>query len=554
MNAPTATSSSARALPRPLHLAVWGEGRTFELELDPSVPATIGRDEHAAITLESPLVSRRHAQVVMQGDQILLTDLSANGTLVGDDLIRHATAPVPAGTPVRVGPFWLQFTAPEAEHGTVDEAEAAPVAPRSTRDVSSAVRREIHRRLLEHLDLAKLERSRMNPHMMRAKVRLALQAIMPDVVHLLPAGVEAAALIEELTHEAVGLGPLEDLLADDQVTEIMVVDPQTVYVERGGRITRTECRFTDEESARAILERIVTPLGRRIDESAPMLDARLSDGSRVNAVISPVALRGACITIRKFSRSPYTSNDLIRFGSLTERMSRFLDRCVRARKNMLIAGGTGSGKTTLLNVLSASIPEDERIVTIEDSAELQLVQSHVVSLEARPPNMEGKGAIAIRDLVKNAMRMRPDRVIVGECRGGEALDMLQAMTTGHDGSMTTTHANSPREALKRIETLALMSGVDLPSHAIRQQISLAVSVLVQQSRFADGSRRITSISEVVGMQDDGDIEVREIFGFRRTGTGPDGKVVGEFHATGYLPSFLDEFIAKGMFGEGEVFL
>jgi pilus assembly protein CpaF len=360
--------------------------------------------------------------------------------------------------------------------------------------------------------------------------------------------------MDELTHEAVGLGPLEELLADEKITEIMVVDPQTIYIERAGRITRTNSRFTDEESARAILERIVTPLGRRIDESAPMLDARLADGSRVNAVISPIALRGACITIRKFSRSPYSSKDLIGFGSMTERMAAFLDRCVRARKNMLISGGTGSGKTTLLNVLSASIPEEERIVTIEDSAELQLIQSHVVSLEARPSNMEGKGAVAIRDLVKNAMRMRPDRVIVGECRGGEALDMLQAMTTGHDGSMTTTHANSPREALKRIETLALMSGVELPSAAIRQQISLAVSVLVQQSRFADGSRRITSVSEVVGMQDDGDIEVREIFGFRRTGTGPDGKVLGEFHATGYLPSFLDEFIAKGLFGEGEVFL
>jgi len=334
----------------------------------------------------------------------------------------------------------------------------------------------------------------------------------------------------------------------------MVVDPHTIYIERGGRIELTSSRFTDEESARAILERIVTPLGRRIDESAPLLDARLQDGSRVNAVISPVALRGACITIRKFSRKPYTAEDLIRFGSITERMARFLERCVRARKNMLVAGGTGSGKTTLLNVLSSNIPEEERIVTIEDSAELQLVQSHVVGLEARPPNMEGRGAIAIRDLVKNAMRMRPDRVIVGECRGGEALDMLQAMSTGHDGSMTTTHANSPHEALKRIETLALMSGVDLPSQAIRQQISLAVHVLVQQTRFADGSRRVTSIAEVVGMQDDGDIEVREIFGFRRTGTRTDGKVDGEFYASGYMPSFLDEFIAKGLFADGEVFL
>ncbi|HWM87272.1 MAG TPA: ATPase, T2SS/T4P/T4SS family [Kofleriaceae bacterium] len=539
------TTTAAHQKP-PVRLVVWGEGGSSEVEFDPGAGATIGRDELCTVPLESPLVSRRHATVRMQGEQILLTDSSANGTLVGDQLIRNATCPVPVGTPVRVGPFLLRFEPTESGE--------APARNASTRDVSSAVRREIHKRLLEHLDLAKLERSRMNPHMMRAKVRIALQAITPEVIHLLPAGVDVDALIEELTHEAVGLGPLEDLLADEKVTEIMVVDPHTVYVERSGRISLTSCRFTDEESARAILERIVTPLGRRIDESAPMLDARLPDGSRVNAVISPVALRGACITIRKFSRTPYSADDLIRFGSLTERMARFLDRCVRSRKNMLIAGGTGSGKTTLLNVLSSSIPEDERVVTIEDSAELQLNQSHVVSLEARPPNMEGRGAIAIRDLVRNAMRMRPDRVIVGECRGGEALDMLQAMTTGHDGSMTTTHANSPHEALKRIETLSLMSGIDLPSHAIRQQIALGINVLVQQTRFADGTRRVTSIAEVVGMQDDGDIEVREIFGFRRTGTDGDGRVAGEYHATGYLPSFLDEFISKGLFEDGEVFL
>jgi pilus assembly protein CpaF len=545
-------TAPAAGVTTPIRLVIWGEAGSSELEFDPRAGVTIGRDELCTVALDSPLVSRRHASISMHGGQIMLTDSSANGTFVGEQLVRRATCPVPADTPVRVGPYWLRFETPaEAAEPVAGET---PRPAHSTRDVSSNVRREIHRRLLEHLDLAKLERSRMNPHMMRAKVRLALQAITPNVVHLLPAGVDVEALIEELTHEAVGLGPLEDLLADDQVTEIMVVDPQTVYVERAGRISLTQCRFTDEESARAILERIVTPLGRRIDESAPMLDARLRDGSRVNAVISPVALRGACITIRKFSRTPYTARDLMKFGSITERMSRFLDRCVRARKNMLIAGGTGSGKTTLLNVLSSSIPEDERIVTIEDSAELQLNQSHVVSMEARPPNMEGRGAITIRDLVKNAMRMRPDRVIVGECRGGEALDMLQAMSTGHDGSMTTTHANSPREALKRIETLSLMSGVDLPSQAIRQQIALAINVLVQQTRFADGSRRVTSIAEVVGMQDDGDIEVREIFGFRRTGTGSDGKIAGEFFATGYLPSFLDEFIAKGMYTDGEVYL
>src|SRR5690606_11232273 len=274
-------------------------------------------------------------------------------------------------------------------------------------------------------------------------------------------------------------------------------------------------------------------------------DARLRDGSRVNAVIPPLAVRGTSITIRKFSARPLTADDLIRFGSLTGRMARFLERSVRVRKNIVVTGGTGSGKTTLLNVLSAAIPADERIVTIEDSAELRLMQPHVVPLEARPPNMEGRGEVTIRQLVKNAMRMRPDRIVVGECRGGEALDMLQAMNTGHDGSMTTLHANSPREALGRLETLALMAGVDPPARAIRKQIADSVHLLVHQNRFADGTRRITSIAEVVGL-DEEELIVREIFGFQRTGTEKAGGVIGEFHATGYLPSYLHELVVHGL--------
>jgi pilus assembly protein CpaF len=296
------------------------------------------------------------------------------------------------------------------------------------------------------------------------------------------------------------------------------------------------------------------PLGRRIDESSPMLDARLRDGSRVNAVIRPVAMRGTSITIRKFAEQPFTTDDLVRFDTLNQRMVRFLERSVLVRKNILVAGGTGSGKTTLLNVLSASIPSEERIVTIEDSAELRLGQPHVVGMESRPPNMEGRGEITIRDLVRNAVRMRPDRIIVGEVRGGEALDMLQAMNTGHDGSMTTTHANSPREAVKRVETLALMAGLDLPSRAIREQIANAIHLLVHQSRFADGSRRVTSISEVIGIDDDGEIEVREIFGFRRTGTDANGRVLGEFYATGFLQTYLADFVTRGLIGEGEQYL
>jgi pilus assembly protein CpaF len=429
------------------------------------------------------------------------------------------------------------------------------VAERSgTADVPVAVRREIHRRLIDQLDLVRLDRNRMNDHLLRAKVRVALQQITEQLAGSLPIGTDAQQLINELADEALGLGPLEQLLADERVTEIMVVDARTVYIERGGQIELTPLRFTDDDALRAVVERIVMPLGRRIDESSPLVDARLKDGSRVNAIIPPLALRGTSITIRKFSRRPFTVEDLLNFGTLTEPMARFLHRTVRARKNILISGGTGSGKTTLLNVLSASIPARERVVTIEDAAELRLGQPHVVPLEARPPNMEGRGEVTIRDLVRNAMRMRPDRIVVGECRGGEALDMLQAMNTGHEGTMTTTHANSPEEALKRIETLALMAGVDLPARAIREQIGLGLHLLVHQARLADGSRRVTSISELLGLRDDGLLEIREIFGFRRTGTGPGGRIEGEFYATGHLPTYLGEFITQGLIGPGEPFL
>jgi pilus assembly protein CpaF len=332
------------------------------------------------------------------------------------------------------------------------------------------------------------------------------------------------------------------------------VDPESIYVEQKGRLTLSEAKFTDDERVRAIIERIVTPLGRRIDESSPIVDARLRDGSRVNAVIRPLALRGSAITIRKFSKTPLTLQKLIQFGALTEEMARFLTRSVKAKRNIVIAGGTGSGKTTLLNVLSAAIPSDERIVTIEDAAELQLSQPHIVSLETRPANMEGKGEYTIRDLVKNALRMRPDRIVVGECRGGEALDMLQAMNTGHDGSLTTTHANSPHEAIGRLETLVLMSGLELPVRAIREQIAGAVHILVQQSRLSDGSRKVTSITEVTGVNEEGEVEMVPIFQFIRTGTKSDGRVEGEYRATGFLPTFLEQFLLMGLVKQGERYL
>ena len=430
----------------------------------------------------------------------------------------------------------------------------APPPEAAAGESESALRREIHAKLLENLDLAKMDAAKIDDPSMRPRVLTALRRIVQQLDARIAPTVNRDMLIGELADEALGLGPLERFIADATISEIMVVDPNTIYVEQGGKLIRADARFTDDERVRAVIERIVTPLGRRIDESSPLVDARLKDGSRVNAVIRPLALKGSCITIRKFAKTPLTVDKLIGFGALTEQMARFLTRSVICKKNVIISGGTGSGKTTLLNVLSSAIPDDERIVTIEDAAELQLTQPHVVSLETKPANMEGRGEYTIRDLVRNALRMRPDRIVVGECRGGEALDMLQAMNTGHDGSLTTTHANSPSEAIARIETLVLMGGVELPSRAIREQIASSIHLVVQQSRFSDGSRRIAAVSEVSGIDEHGQIEIRPIFEFVRTGTGPTGKVLGEHRATGYLPSYLDAFIIAGLVRRGEPYL
>ena len=459
--------------------------------------------------------------------------------------------PPPAAPSRSQGPLATMTRPPEAAGRPTIPAPPPEVAAGES---ESQLRREIHAKLLENLDLAKLDAAKLDDPSMRPRVLTALRRIVQQLDARIPPTITRDVLIGVLADEALGLGPLERFLADATISEIMVVDPSTIYVEQSGKLVRADARFTDDERVRAVIERIVTPLGRRIDESSPLVDARLKDGSRVNAVIKPLALKGSCITIRKFAKTPLTLDKLIGFGALTEQMGRFLTRAVICKKNVLISGGTGSGKTTLLNILSSAIPADERIVTIEDAAELQLKQPHVVSLETRPANMEGRGEYTIRDLVRNALRMRPDRIVVGECRGGEALDMLQAMNTGHDGSLTTTHANSPAEAIARIETLVLMGGVELPSRAIREQIAASIHLVVQQSRLSDGTRRISAVSEVSGIDEAGQIEMRAIFEFVRTGTGPTGKVLGEHRATGYLPSFLDAFIVAGLVRRGEPYL
>jgi pilus assembly protein CpaF len=524
---------------------------TVRCERPVGLSFTVGRGASNDVRLEAPEVAERHARFESTDDGLFLVPLSPRGIFLAGRELRKRTA-IDAHDLIRIGPFQIRLQTSLAESEPVPSpATAQPATPVA---VPVALRRRIHRALVEHLDLVRLERNRMNDHMLRAKVTLALRDLVQVHRPEMPVGADAEQLVEELTHEAIGYGPLEELLADAAITEIMVVDPETIYVERGRNIERTTSRFTDEESVRAVLERIVTPLGRRIDESSPMLDARLPDGSRVNAIIRPLALRGTCITIRKFPSRPLEMNDLVTFGSLNPRIARFLQRSVAARKNILVSGGTGSGKTTLLNVLSAAISGRERIVTIEDSAELRLMQPHVVSLEGRPPNMEGRGEVTIRDLVRNAMRMRPDRIVVGECRGGEALDMLQAMNTGHAGSMTTTHANSPVEALKRIETLALMAGLDVPSRALREQIAVSLDLIVQQEHLSDGTRKVISVAEVVGLADDGQIETREVFGWRRLSTAEDGSVHGEFYASGYLPTYLGEFLTHGLVAPGEEIL
>lgn len=360
-------------------------------------------------------------------------------------------------------------------------------------------------------------------------------------------------VFNEILDEMTGFGPIQPLLDDPDVTEVMVNGPKKVFIEKGGKLTKTGVTFDDDDHVERIIDRIILPLGRRVDVDSPTVDARLPDGSRVNAIIRPVAIDGPSITIRKFKKDKLSMDQLVAFGSLTKNMAEFLRACVLAHLNVVISGGTGSGKTTLLNVLSGFIQEEERIVTIEDAAELQLQQEHVVRLETKVANTDGKGSVTIRDLVRNSLRMRPDRIVVGECRGGEALDMLQAMNTGHDGSLTTLHANTPRDALSRLETMVLMSGMDLPLKVVRQQISAAVDLIVQQSRLKDGARKVTAITEVVGMEGD-TVVMTDIFKFEQTGVGPGGKILGELKPTGIRPIFGPKLEAAGFKLGAELFM
>jgi pilus assembly protein CpaF len=404
----------------------------------------------------------------------------------------------------------------------------------------SQLRSKVHSRLVEELagntDTAPPE-----------QVRQRIAELVNEVVaesSLTMTRQDKQRVVEVVIHDVLGLGPLEDLLSNEEITEIMINGPNQVYVEQKGKLTLSPTTFESNDQLMQVIDRIVSSIGRRVDESSPMVDARLKDGSRVNVIIPPLALRGPTVTIRKFAKEALTIDDLVKYGSVTEDMVTFMRACVRARLNVVVSGGTGSGKTTTLNILSAFIPEDERIVTIEDAAELQLKQEHVVTLETRPANVEGRGRVTIRDLVINSLRMRPDRIVIGECRGGEALDMLQAMNTGHDGSLTTLHANNPKECIGRLETLVLMAGAELPSRAIREQIGSAINIIVQQSRLRDGTRKIVSVTEVLGC-DGEQVHLQEIFHFKQTGVDEEGRVLGTLQPTGVVPHFLAHLVSEG---------
>lgn len=430
------------------------------------------------------------------------------------------------------------------QSGPGGRSSSAPMDP------WTAMKLRIHKGLVEQMDLKKMNIDTTDPKqraVLREKTQKTVLDILgtEDTAALLTSRELKAQIIKEVLDEALGLGPLEDLLADDSVSEIMVNARDQIYIEKAGKPQISKVTFSSEAQMMNVIERIVTPLGRRVDEKVPFVDARLQDGSRVHVIIPPLALRGPTITIRKFPKKRVEVKDLVNFGSMTEEIADFLRCCVEAKLNIVVSGGTGSGKTTLLNVLSNFIPASERIITVEDSAELQLAQDHVVRLESRPKNIEGEGEVSIRDLIKCCLRMRPDRIVVGECRGGEALDMLQAMNTGHSGSLTTLHSNNPRECIGRLETLVMMAGLGLPAKAIKENIAAAVGLIIQQSRLTDGSRKVTYITEVVGMQGEV-ISLQDIFVYKQEGLDKKRKIIGRFVPTGFIPKFVEEMEAKGM--------
>lgn len=524
----------------------------------------IGKSRDNDIVLQGWKIARNHADLVVEDKGLFVRDRSNKQTLEINGARMAQYGPIDIRDSIRIGDYLLKISRPQKEvsqpadgtpHAVAGDGGAArarvagAVAAEQGADTTSPdsileMKKAVHAGVFRIMDLRRTDISRMSDEELREFTSSAIWTVLADMKDV-PPDVDRQDVARRVLAEAVGLGPLEELLERDDITEIMVNSHDEIFYEQAGKLMKSKVTFTDDASVIKAIERIVSPIGRRIDESSPMVDARLKDGSRVNAVIPPLTLKGPSVTIRKFMKERLTADSLIKFGSIDANMVEFMRMAVEKKKNIVISGGTGSGKTTLLNVLSNFIPNDERIVTVEDAAELKLYQPNLVAMEARPSNQEGKGAVTIRDLVKNCLRMRPDRIVVGECRGGEALDMLQAMNTGHDGSLTTIHANSPRDCISRMEVLVLMSGMELPVLAIREQIASAVDVIVQQTRFACGSRRVTSIAEVTGVEC-GTVQLAEIFRFQQEGYDENGKVRGKFMATGLIPEFYDQLRRRGI--------
>ncbi|RRV26253.1 CpaF family protein [Pseudomonas sp. o96-267] len=524
------------------------DGTPLETLTCASSQCELGKARSGLIRLRGWKVAPVHARIEQSLAGLFVEDVSRGYEVRVNDKVVSRHGPLGPDDLIVIGGYVVRVRT--LEQAVTSGEPAQQLAPQScsTPDNYAAYMewaRFIQVELFRALDLRRMSLDSMGPDEVRSTLAELIDETLLQVASRLPAALDKDALRKIVLDEAVGLGPLEDLIADRSVSEIMVNAHDDIYVERSGRLEKTPINFSSNAAVLSTIERIISPLGRRIDESSPMVDARLKDGSRVNAIIPPLALRGPCLTIRKFSEHKLTTDDLIRFGSINEPMVEFLRTAVEQRMNIVVSGGTGSGKTTLLNILSNFIPLEERVVTVEDAAELKLVQPHVVSLEARPANMEGKGQVSIRDLVRNCLRMRPDRIVVGECRGGEALDMLQAMNTGHDGSLTTGHANSPRDMLRRLEVMVLMAGMDLPVQAIREQIASAVQIIVQQTRFGDGSRRITSITEITGMEQS-TILLNEIFNYQQQGFDENSRVKGHYRATGRVPEFYEELRERGI--------
>ncbi len=522
----------------------------------------LGRSRDVILRVRGWKVAPKHVRFEKELAGVFVVDISRGSgiTVNGQTVERHG--PLAENDEIGFGGFVATIVdhSPDTtaegklEELSFEELDPGEQGPESQNkaDIQEQLRNDymtwakyVHKELVRQMDLKRMQLDTLSHEEMRSQLGELISSVLQTIAHRLPAAMDRERLKKIVLDETVGLGALEQLLDDPSITEVMVNAYNDIYIERDGRLLRSPVTFTSDEAVMATLVRIVSPLGRRIDESSPMVDARLRDGSRVNAIIPPLALRGPCITIRKFSDQKLTDRDLIRFGSTNEAMVTFMKTCVEERCNVVVSGGTGSGKTTLLNILSNFIPMQERVITVEDAAELRLVQPHVVSLEARPANMEGKGQVTIRELVKNCLRMRPDRIVVGECRGGEALDMLQAMNTGHDGSLTTAHANSPRDMLRRLEVMVLMAGMDLPVSAIREQVASAVHIVIQQTRYGDGSRRISYISEITGIESN-TIQLTDIFRFQQTGFDENGRVQGQFVATGMVPNFYEELRARGV--------